>query len=162
MGNMRWIDFHLYGDACGVLTATGGGQTIPFDFKRVSYVSDVVANRPGHSYRDTHEVIICLTGKSEIELLDEARSKTYPMEGSHLGLRLLPLLVIRLLRFAPGTVTLVLADTHHAPTQSIRIWDQSLPATQARSAGATPPPIKSAPGSTPTPTISNCASPKCL
>jgi len=130
---VRWIDFRPNSDARGVLTAIEGGQTIPFDIKRVFYVSDVVADRAGHSHRDTHEVVICLAGQFEIELSDGARSQTYPMQGSHRGLLLPPMIFIRLLRFAPGTVMLVLADTHYDPTQSIRTWEQYLQAIQERS-----------------------------
>lgn len=123
---VRWIDLHPNSDARGSLTAVEGAQTIPFEIKRVFYLTDVVADRAGHAHRDTHQFVIGVAGRFTVEVSDGHQTSSFPIQGSDRGLYLPPMVFVRLLDFSPGAVLLALASTHYDPSKSIRSWEDFL------------------------------------
>ncbi len=126
---VRWIELQPYTDSRGTLTAIEGCQTIPFEIKRVFFLTGVVAERAGHAHRDTHQVLIGLSGCFQVELSDGREHRSIAVDRSDRGLYLPPMTFARLVDFSPGAVMLALASTHYDPTRSIRSWDEFLQAT---------------------------------
>lgn len=127
---VRWIDLHPVVDDRGSLTAIESGQSIPFEIKRVYFLHDIVADRAGHAHRDTQQVIIRLAGNFVISLSNEFETTSYELNRSDKGLYLPPMLFIRLTKFSPDAVTLVLASTHYDKSRSIRSWAEYIEATR--------------------------------
>ncbi|MEZ5288646.1 MAG: FdtA/QdtA family cupin domain-containing protein [Vicinamibacterales bacterium] len=126
--SVGWIELHPNVDARGSLTAIESGQSIPFDIRRVYFLRDIVADRAGHAHRDTHQVIVPVAGSFVVSLSDGRETRDFRCDDPSRGLYVLPMLFIRLLDFAPGTVALVLASTHYDKSRSLRSWDEYLQA----------------------------------
>jgi dTDP-4-dehydrorhamnose 3,5-epimerase-like enzyme len=112
-GELRWIE---------------GGTTIPFDIKRIFYMTDVPfgALRGGHAHKRAHQFIIPLAGKFEA-LLDDGQDKTgYELESSHVGLYVRPMVWCELERFGQGSVCLVLTSEHYDESDYIRDYETFL------------------------------------
>jgi len=123
LDSVRWIDFCPHPDDRGTLTAIESSQSIPFDIKRVFYLTDVIADRAGHAHRDTHQVVVGLAGSFTVEVSDGFENRSFEINRSDRGLYLPPMTFVRLKNFSPGAVMLALASTHYDPANSIRSWD---------------------------------------
>src|SRR5712691_997873 len=130
LDQVRWIDLPTRTDARGTLTAIEGSETIPFEIKRVFYLTDVVADRAGHAHRDTDQVVIGLAGRLNVETSDGRETRSFSIDGSHKGLYLPPMVFVRLKDFSRGAVMLALASTHYDPARSIRSWEEYLRAVE--------------------------------
>lgn len=130
---VRWVNLDPHRDPGGTLTAIEGGATIPFEIRRVYFMQHLSVERGGHAHRETEQLLVCLTGACEVRLSDGWQERVYECRDPGRGLYILPMLFIRVLRFAPGTVILVLASTHYDRSRSIRSWDEYLDAVDARS-----------------------------
>jgi len=128
LDSVRWIDFSPNPDHRGTLTAIESSQTIPFDIKRVFYLTDVIADRAGHAHRDTHQVVVGLAGSFTVEVSDGFQNRSFEITCSDRGLYLPPMTFVRLKNFSPGAVMLALASTHYEPAKSIRSWEGFLAA----------------------------------
>jgi WxcM-like protein len=121
---VRWIDFRSVVDERGALTFIEGMKDIPFEIKRAYYLYDVRQDRGGHAHRDTQQVIVPLAGRFVLELSDGVESRRFALDSPTRGVHIVPMLFIRLLDFAPGTVVLVLASTLYDKSRSIRSWEE--------------------------------------
>jgi hypothetical protein len=124
LDDVRWIDFRSVVDERGALTFIEGAKDIPFEIKRAYYLYDVRQDRGGHAHRDTQQIIIALSGRFVLELSDGAGSRRFALESPARGVHVVPMLFLRLLDFAPGTVVLVLASTHYDSSRTIRSWEE--------------------------------------
>lgn len=131
LDSVRWIDLCPNRDARGVLTAIEGARTIPFEIKRVFYLTDLVADRAGHAHRDTDQLVIGVAGHFDVEVSDGRRTHSFQIRGSDRGLYLPPMVFVRLRNFSPGAVLVALASTHYDPARSIRSWEDFLQAMEA-------------------------------
>jgi dTDP-4-dehydrorhamnose 3,5-epimerase-like enzyme len=128
---VRWIDLPSHADERGILTAIESAVDIPFEIRRVYFVHDVITARGGHAHRETHQVVVAVSGRCELRLSDGRDEQTYPLEGPTRGVLIGPMLFIRMENFSPGTVVVSLASTHYDSSRSIRLWDEYLAATRA-------------------------------
>jgi len=125
---VRWVELPSHVDDRGALTVAEGDRDIPFEIKRVYFVHDVRAERGGHAHRDTHQVVIAVSGRCEIILSDGQREDRYVLDDLRRGLYLGPMLYIRTGEFTAGAVLLSLASTHYDTARSIRSWPEFLDA----------------------------------
>jgi hypothetical protein len=122
----RWIDLSSHTDDRGTLTVVEGGRDIPFDIKRIYFVHDVVRERGGHAHRDTHQVVTAASGRCELVLSDGTRERRFVLDDVRRGVYIGPMLFIRTIDFAPGTVLVSMASTHYDTSRSLRSWDDYL------------------------------------
>jgi hypothetical protein len=123
---VRWVDLHPCVDSRGTLTAIEGEQTVPFAIRRVYFMHGVTADRAGHAHRDTQQLLIPVAGSCEVQLSDGHDTNVYECGDPGKGLYIVPMLFIRVSRFSPEAVILVLASTHYDKSRSIRSWEQYL------------------------------------
>ena len=66
------IEFTDLGDERGKLVVVEGGQTIPFDIKRVFYIygSDSTVIRGRHANKESEFVLVNIAGKSKVRITD--------------------------------------------------------------------------------------------
>lgn len=121
-----WIDLPSHTDPRGTLTAIEGSSTIPFEIRRVFYLTEVTADRAGHAHRDTQQVLIGVAGSLCVEVSDGSEFRSFRMHTSREGLYVPPMVFVRLKEFSSGAVLLALASTPYDPTKSIRSWDEYL------------------------------------
>lgn len=125
---VRWINMPSHDDSRGVLTAVEGGQDIPFEVQRVYMLHHIVDERGGHAHRDTHQLVIALSGSFELILSDGTDSRSFLLDDPTRGLLLGPMLYIRMKSFTPDARAVVIASTHYDCARSIRSWDDYLAA----------------------------------
>jgi len=124
------VDLHPNRDVRGSLTAIEGGQSIPFEILRVYFLRDVTQDRGGHAHRDTQQIVIPVAGSFVMNLSDGQESRSFLLDNPAQGLYVVPMLFIRLERFSPDAIVLVLASTHYDKSRSIWSWDAYLEAIQ--------------------------------
>jgi dTDP-4-dehydrorhamnose 3,5-epimerase-like enzyme len=123
---VRWVELPSHRDERGVLTAIESGVHIPFEVKRVYFLHHIAAERGGHAHRDTHQVVVALSGHCELVLSDGRESRSFQLDNPTCGLLLVPMLFIRIQHFSPDAAIVVLASTHYDKTRSIRSWEDYL------------------------------------
>ena len=94
-------------------------------------VHDVATERGGHAHRDTHQVVVAVSGRCELVLSDGTQERRFVLDDIRRGVYFGPMLFIRTTNFAPGTVMASLASTPYDKTRSIRTWDDYLAAIRA-------------------------------
>jgi hypothetical protein len=115
-------------DPRGRLTAIEGGLHAPFEIARVFYVHGVTPGeeRAGHAHADTDQLAVAVHGSLEIEVADGLQQRRLELDDPARGLFLPRGVFVRLRRFSPGAVCLVLANTHYDRSKSLRSWHDYL------------------------------------
>jgi len=113
-------------DERGILTSIEGGDSIPFDIKRIFYMHHIVQNRGGHAHIDTDQVIIAMSGSMKVKVFDGESEEMYILNDCTEGLYTPRLTFCDLYDFSPGAVCLVLANTHYDMSRSLRSKDDYL------------------------------------
>ena len=99
-------------DERGRLSFLESGKHIPFEVKRVFWISGVPADktRGGHAHWTCHEVVFPVTGSFEIEVDDGTCARTLTMNDATKGVMIPAGVWCELRHFAPGTVCVVVAS----------------------------------------------------
>lgn len=105
------IELPSFGDDRGNLTVAQ--DLIPFEIKRVYYISKVVGKRGGHRHKSTDQALICLNGSCEIYLNNNGVENTVLLDNPNKCL-----IVDRddwhtMDKFTEGSILLVLASTEY-------------------------------------------------
>lgn len=128
ISDIKWKDLQSACDDRGCLTAIEGGQTIPFEVKRVFYMHNVAkgADRGGHAHRDTDQLAVAVHGSLRIIVSDGLESRAVILDNPGWGITLPRLSWTSLVDFSDGAVCMVLASTHYDRSKSIRTWTEYL------------------------------------
>jgi len=112
---VKFIQLPQYVDARGQLIFLEGDVHIPFEVKRVFWISDVPVDktRGGHAHWTCHEAVFPVTGSFEIELDDGLVSTTVTLDKPSLGITIPAGVWCELRHFAPGTICLVMASQEY-------------------------------------------------
>ena len=119
----RWIELPRASDARGILTSIESGRDIPFDAKRVFFISDVSGDRGNHANRDTNQVLIAVAGSFTVDVSTGGPTTSFEMNDRGRALFLPPMTWVRLYNFSDGAVCLGLADTRYDESEYIRNWE---------------------------------------
>src|ERR1700744_6168103 len=108
----RIIGLPKVADPRGNLTFIEGERHIPFDIKRVFYLYDVPggADRGGHANKESHQVLIAMSGSFDVIVDDGASRQRYHLNRSYYGLYIPAMIWRELDNFSSGSVCLVLAS----------------------------------------------------
>ncbi len=109
------ISFNDLGDERGKLVVVEGGQTIPFDIKRVFYIygSDSTVVRGQHANRESEFVLINVAGKSKVRITDCREEFVVNLDRPMIGVYIPRMVWKDMYDFSPDSVLLVLASTHY-------------------------------------------------
>jgi dTDP-4-dehydrorhamnose 3,5-epimerase-like enzyme len=122
------IELNSIGDADGSLVAIEGGQTIPFEIKRVYYVfhtrSDFV--RGGHSHKALEQFVFCPSGSCDFILDDGNVRETIRLDNPVKGIHIRRNIWREFTNFSQDCVVMVLASDHYDESDYIRDYDQFL------------------------------------
>ena len=119
------ISFNDLGDERGKLVVVEGGQTIPFDIKRVFYIygSDSTVIRGQHANRESEFVLINVAGKSKVRITDCREDFVVDLDRPMIGVYIPRMVWKDMYDFSPDSVLLVLASTHYDGSDYIRDFD---------------------------------------
>ena len=126
------INFADLGDERGKLVVVEGGQTIPFDIKRVFYIygSDATVVRGEHANRESEFVLINVAGKSKVRITDGKEELIVELNKPRMGVYIPKMIWKDMYDFSADSVLLVLASTHYDGKEYIRSYDQYLQMTR--------------------------------
>jgi hypothetical protein len=109
-GNLRWIE---------------GGNTIPFEIKRVFYITEVPRGslRGGHAHRKCHQFIVLVKGELSCTIdHGDGHETSFTMRSGDSGIHVPPMTWCSLF-MDPDTVCLVLASERYDESDYIRQYD---------------------------------------
>lgn len=120
------IEFKDFGDERGKLVVVEGGQTIPFDIKRVFYIygSDSTVIRGQHANRESEFVLINVAGKSKVRITDVKEEIIVDLDRPMIGVYIPKMVWKDMYDFSSDSVLLVLASTHYDGREYIRDYNQ--------------------------------------
>jgi dTDP-4-dehydrorhamnose 3,5-epimerase-like enzyme len=126
------IDLPRITDARGNLSFIEERKHVPFDIKRVYYISNVPngSTRGGHANRDTEQMIIALNGRFRVRLRETTTEKIFVLDSSDRGLYIPQGIWHRIEDFSQGSIMLALVSSFYDEKDYIR--DQAYAHTENR------------------------------
>ena len=130
----RWIDIAHHDDDRGSLSVLEE-RAFPFEVKRIFYMYRVPdgAERGGHAHMYEQQCLVTLAGSFALDVSDGATTETFVLDNPNRALYVPPMRWVRLHRFQPGTVVLVICDTVYDPEHVVSNWDEFRRLTHATS-----------------------------
>ena len=103
------------GDERGKLVVVEGGQTVPFDIKRIFYIygSDATVARGEHANRESEFVLINVAGTSKVRITDGKEELIVELNKPMMGVYIPKMIWKDMYDFSADPVLLVLASTHY-------------------------------------------------
>jgi WxcM-like, C-terminal len=117
----------------GSITPVEGGETVPFEIRRVYYLYDIVggASRGGHAHKELQQLIVAAMGGFTVVLDDGERRREFPLRRSYEGLYVPPMMWREIRDFTSGGVCVVLASLPYDEADYFRDYDEFVAATRA-------------------------------
>ena len=125
MYNCSLIKFKDITDKYGHLTPIEAKIDIPFEIKRIYYITRVEQGitRGFHSHRKLHQVLICLNGSIKIRVKNPNEEEIIELNDSSVGLYIGTYVWREMFDFTEGSVLLVLASEYYDEDDYIRNYD---------------------------------------
>ena len=123
MFNCGFMKIKQFGsNEVGILSAVEGTRDIPFEIKRIYYITNVPekTERGFHSHRKLHQVLICLSGSVTIRVYNGEKKENFRLNRTDIGLYLGPMVWREMVEFSDGCVLLVLASEYYTEDDYIR------------------------------------------
>ena len=124
----RILQFDDLGDERGKLVVIEGGESIPFEVKRVFYIydSDASVIRGQHANVESEFVLINVAGQSKVRLTDGLEEFIVELNRPMMGVYIPRLIWKDMYDFSPDSVLLVLASTHYDGKEYVRNYEDYL------------------------------------
>ena len=125
---VRFIDLPVITDPRGNLCVAEGGQSVPFEIRRIYYLYDVPSQstRAGHAHHALHQLVIAVSGSFDVRLHDGVRDERVTLNRPNRGLHIGTGTWRDIDNFSSGAVCLVLASEHYDEADYIRDFDAFL------------------------------------
>ena len=122
------LQFGELGDERGKLVVIEGGQSIPFDIKRIFYIyeSDSTVVRGQHANRNSEFVLVNVAGQSKVRITDGTEEFVVELNKPMMGVYIPQMIWKDMYDFSPDSVLLVLASTHYDAQEYIRDYNEYL------------------------------------
>ncbi|PKH55674.1 dTDP-6-deoxy-3,4-keto-hexulose isomerase [Shewanella sp. Choline-02u-19] len=126
MSLINIIDFKSLGDKRGGLVALEAHKDIPFDIKRVYYISgtDSGVARGFHAHKQLKQVAICITGRCKFIMDDGVQKQEVVMNNQTKGILIDKMQWHEMHDFSHDCVLLVLASDCYEESDYIRNYDE--------------------------------------
>ncbi len=126
--NVRWMEFRDIVDIrnderpMGHLTPIEGMRDLPFEIKRIYYITRVPENtiRGFHAHKNLEQVLLCLNGSVKINVSDPFEKETFILDNPSKGLYIGAGIWREMFDFSPGSVLLVVASDLYSEDDYIR------------------------------------------
>ena len=123
---VQLIDLPKIKDPRGNLSFFENSNQIPFDIKRTYWIYDVPGGeiRGSHAFKESHELIVALSGSFDIVLNDGEKEVKFSLNRSYFGLYVPNLLWRRLENFSTNSFALVVSSIPFNSNDYIRDFDE--------------------------------------
>lgn len=124
---VKEIMFPQLGDDRGELIVIEGGQSIPFDIKRIFYIC---GTKPGvirgqHANRKSEFVLVNVAGESKVRVKDgKGKEEVFVLNRPHQGLYIPAMVWKEMYDFSSDSVMLVLSNEHYDADEYIRDYGE--------------------------------------
>ncbi len=122
------IPLESFRDQSGVLSIFEPSKIGGFEIKRVYFLHSLGGgSRGGHAHRELHQVLIAVSGRLTLELINGGVRKVLTLDNPEVGTYIPPLTWRELSDFSTNTVCLVLASHEFSEADYIRdreVFDQ--------------------------------------
>ncbi len=128
MNLIKWIELPQRGDERGYLTVMEASSNIPFEIKRVYYLTSLSQDLPRgyHAHKHLEQVAVCVAGSCKV-LLDNGHEKEWvTLDSANRALRIEPKVWHEMKDFSDNCVFLVLASQHYCEDDYIRDYEEFL------------------------------------
>ncbi|MDE7125576.1 MAG: FdtA/QdtA family cupin domain-containing protein [Muribaculaceae bacterium] len=117
-----------HSDRKGNLSVVSGGESVPFDIKRVYYIYDVPGgeSRGSHAHKNLHQLIIAVSGSFTVTVGDGEVRRSFRLDRPYMALHIVPGIWRTLDEFSSGAVCMVLASDIYDPDDYIRDYNEYL------------------------------------
>ncbi len=124
--NCGIVSFKTFGGTWGNLNAIEGNEDVPFEIKRIYYITQVPAGvtRGFHSHRKLEQILLCVNGSVSIRIKTPFEEEVIPLDDPSKGLYIGHMVWREMFDFTPGSVLLVLASEHYTEADYIRNYEQ--------------------------------------
>ena len=124
--NCKMVSFKTHGGEWGNLNAIEGSNDLPFDIRRVYYITQVPekTTRGFHSHRALEQVLLCVNGSVSIRVKTPFEEEVLPLNDPAQGLYIGHMVWREMFDFSPGAVLLVLASERYTEKDYIRDYSQ--------------------------------------
>ena len=128
------INVRRYGDDRGVLTTIEEDTDIPFNIKRVYYISDVSKEkeRAHHAHFESQRVLSAIQGSVNVMLFDGKRRETFILDNPAKAIYFNKLVWCELSNFENNAIVLALASQQYNETDYIRNYDDYIKIISSR------------------------------
>lgn len=125
MYNVSLMKFREIVDKYGHLTPIEGKKNIPFEIKRVYYITKVDKDivRGHHSHKELHQILISLNGTVKIKVKNPLEEEVIELNKSSEGLYIGPMIWREMYDFSEDAVLLVLASEYYDESDYVRNYD---------------------------------------
>ena len=115
-------------DEIGNLVPIEHNTNIPFEVKRIFYTCNVPfkCNRGSHSYYNTEQVLICISGNLKIKCFDGISENIYELNSPYEALYISPKVWRTTFEHSPDAVLLVLSSLEYDENDYIRDYNEFL------------------------------------
>lgn len=122
MSLIRLVDFDVLGDDRGHLVALESDRNIPFEIKRVYYMTNLSSDLPRgfHAHRQLQQVAICIHGHCRFVLDDGYAREEVLLDSHQKGLLIGDLVWREMHDFSHDCVLMVLASEYYDEADYIR------------------------------------------
>lgn len=125
MSLVKLLNFNDLGDERGTLFSLEENKNIPFDIKRVYYMTDLHLNKPRgfHAHRQLSQVVICMTGSCRFLLDNGHVRESVTLNNPNQGLLIENMTWREMHDFEPGTVLVVIASNYYDEADYVRDYE---------------------------------------
>ena len=123
---MKLIELPKVLDPRGNLSFIEEGNQFDFEIKRTYWIYDVPGGeiRGSHAFKDTHELIVALSGSFDVILHDGKLEHKFSLNRSYYGLYVPNMIWRRIENFSTNSLALILASTEYDQDDYIRDFDE--------------------------------------
>lgn len=133
---IKIIDFDLLGDERGFLVALEENKNIPFEIKRVYFLTGMQRDIPRgfHAHKQLEQVAICLAGQCRFILDDGFRKESVVLNEINQGLYIGNMVWREMHEFSENCVLLVIASEHYDEADYIRNYQDFITSCRGENA----------------------------
>ena len=126
MSLINWINTRVIGDERGHLVALEENKNIPFDIKRVYYLTGMQKDLPRgfHAHKALKQVAVCVNGSCEMILDDGVHKENVYLNSFEKALIIDSFVWHEMHNFSDDCVLMVIASDHYDEQDYIRSYEE--------------------------------------
>ncbi|HAW94462.1 MULTISPECIES: sugar 3,4-ketoisomerase [unclassified Arsukibacterium] len=122
MSLVKWVELQQRGDERGYLTIIEARKNIPFDIKRIYFLTSLSSDMPRgfHAHHQLEQLAVCVAGSCEVLLDNGYKKERVKLQGPDRALRIEPKVWHEMYGFSKDCVFLVVASEVYDEADYIR------------------------------------------